>query len=139
MRVCQYRFCICNNTNVMEFKLFIHTAFFKGMNMYHECTNMYTSATYMHCLGINKGCKQVKGKKVKKMQTLQKLFERYLLYMQSWTWTKKKTTLAFSVQAAHHYNQNQSSWTPLIYIVIQNTHRLTLSLCVCVYLLCIPV
>jgi len=43
----------------------------------------------MHCLGINKGCKQVKGKKVKKMQTLQKLFERYLLYMQSWTWTKK--------------------------------------------------
>ncbi len=57
--------------------------------MYHECTNMYTLATYMHCLGINKGCKQVKGKKVKKMQTLQKLFERYLLYMQSWTWTKK--------------------------------------------------
>ncbi len=138
MRVCQYRFCICNNTNVMEFKLFIHTAFFKGMNMYHECTNMYTSATYMHCLGINKGCKQVKGKKLKKCKHCRNFLKDICFTCRAGL-GQKKSTLAFLVQAAHHYNQNQSSWTPLIYIVIQNTHRLTLSLCVCVYLLCIPV
>ncbi len=33
--------------------------------MYHEGTNMYTSGTYMHILGVNKGCKQVRGKKKK--------------------------------------------------------------------------